>query len=195
MSMLRKLWPGRETNRQRFEALVRPHLDRLYRLAYRLTGNRDNAEDLVQDMVLKLYSRLSELEAIEQPAAWLSRILYRQFVDQYRKSRRSPVIEIEDEHELMETFDSGSLTPDETVNSEQSLKLLDGMLKQLNEGQREIVMLHDVEGYSLNEISEMTNVPVGTLKSRHNRARAKLRELIHKMEPGAQLGRVYRKAG
>ena len=60
---------------------MQPHLEAMYRFAYRLAGQQQDAEDLVQDVVLKLYPRLSELESVEQLRPWLNRVLYRHFID------------------------------------------------------------------------------------------------------------------
>ena len=79
------------TNAKRFEALVRPHLDALFRLAYRLTGNTTNAEDLVQDVLVKIYTRYSEMTRIGNLGGWLARVTYNQFIDDKRSASRSPI--------------------------------------------------------------------------------------------------------
>src|SRR5512138_2362699 len=74
-----------------FDRLLRPHVHALYRNAYRWTGDVDRAEDLVQDTLMRLFPRLSELAAIEQLRPWAMRVMYRIFVDQLRRERSSPV--------------------------------------------------------------------------------------------------------
>ncbi len=71
-----------------FEHIVRPHLDRLYRLAWRLTGSKAEAEDLFQELLVKAYGLLDDLIAIEEPGSWLSRVMYNLFVDQHRRYTR-----------------------------------------------------------------------------------------------------------
>ena len=83
-----------------FEELVRPHLERLYRLAYRFTGQVADAEDLLQDVLIKLYERRDELTSIEDLGPWLSRVLYNRFVDKQRSYARSRL-------RLVTTEDSG----------------------------------------------------------------------------------------
>lgn len=166
-------------------------MKRLYNLAYRFTGQRADAEDLVQDLLLKLYPRLEEMQAIEKLSPWLSKVLYRQYVDQYRRQQRSPISFMnEDEEVVYESHASDTAGPAENVNSELTQGILTDAMDKLNEDQRVLVMLHDVEGYGLPEISNMTDVPVGTLKSRLSRARAKLREILLVMEPNVVEGRV-----
>lgn len=185
-----KLWPSRQSEHEQFEALLQPHLQQLYKLAYRFTGQRTDAEDLVQDVVVKLYPRLQEMQKIEKLSPWLARVLYRHFVDRVRSKQRSPLhLVTEDESELEQHRDE---TPDPAENVEAALlqNRLQHALDQLNDDQRALMILHDVEGYTLNEIHNMHFVSIGTLKSRLNRARARLRELLQDMEPFDVVRRV-----
>ncbi|MGD2118453.1 MAG: RNA polymerase sigma factor [Chromatiales bacterium] len=177
------LWPFRQDAHSRFEQLVGPHLKNLYRLAFRLTGQRDDAEDLVQDMLLKLYPRLEEMQAVDNLAPWLSRVLYRLFVDQHRRQQRSPIDLMGDEEVVYEMHASTDARPDEAVNADLGNKLINDALLQLSEEHRIVILLHDVEGYSLQEINEMLDIPVGTIKSRLSRARNKLREHLQASDP------------
>ncbi|MDH4133638.1 MAG: hypothetical protein OEV31_02520, partial [Gammaproteobacteria bacterium] len=79
-----------------FEELVRPHLGHLYKLACRFTGAADRAEDLIQDLLVRIYPRCGELAKIEQPRPWLARVMYRMFIDQVRHGARSPHMPIAD---------------------------------------------------------------------------------------------------
>src|SRR5258706_9200148 len=79
-----------------FERLLRPHLDHLYKLAYRFTGATDRAEDLIQDLLVRLYPRRDELTKVEQPRPWLVRVMYRLFIDQVRRDARAPYISLAD---------------------------------------------------------------------------------------------------
>ena len=189
------VWPFNKDPHAQFEALVRPHLKHLYHLAYRFTGQRDDAEDLVQDLLLKLFPRLEEMQAIEKLGPWLSRILYRQFVDLHRKQQRSPIHLIDNEEAVYETHASDMAGPSDTVNAELTQNILNQALEHLTDDQRALVMLHDVEGYSLQEINQIMDIPVGTIKSRLSRSRAKLREILHKMEPKASEQRVKKVTG
>ena len=105
MGIINRVWPFRQDSHAQFERLIRPHLKRLYSLAYRFTGQRDDAEDLVQDLLLKLYPRLEEMQAIDKLSPWLSKVLYRQYVDQYRRKQRSPISFMnEDEEAVYDTM-------------------------------------------------------------------------------------------
>ena len=177
------IWPFRKDSHAQFEKLVSPHFNNLYKLAYRLTGQRDNAEDLVQDLLLKIYPRLEEIQGIDKLAAWLSRVLYRLFIDQYRQQQRSPINLMSDEDVIYDTHASNMAGPADVANAELTQELINSALEQLNEDRRILIMLHDVEGYNLQEINDMTGIPVGTIKSRLSRARNKLRKIIQTREP------------
>ncbi|QEI13389.1 GMC oxidoreductase [Cellvibrio japonicus] len=91
MASILHLFNRRPSPKDRFEALLRPHIELLYRMAYRWTGTQDRAEDLVQDVLVRLASRVEEMEAVEQLRPWLVRILYNRYVDDYRRQRLSPI--------------------------------------------------------------------------------------------------------
>ena len=185
-----RLW-SRSRQIDRFERLLRPFIPYLYQLAWRFTGAQDDAEDLIQDLLSKLYPRLKELEKIENLRAWLARVLYRQYIDQLRLQSRTPVRLAETGMNSDEEADIPvSINPDQ--EQAQLIAQIERLLPQLNDDQRLLLILHDVEGYTLKEIEEMTDTPVGTLKSRLNRARKKLREL---MEPFSANERVVQVRG
>src|SRR6266481_1462055 len=77
-----------------FEVLLRPQVEYLYRLAWRFTGSVADAEDLVQDVLIKLYPRTQELLGIQRLRPWLARVLYHQYVDSVRQRARSPIVEL-----------------------------------------------------------------------------------------------------
>ncbi len=163
-----------------FDQLVRPHFDRLYRLAYRLTGNKPEAEDLFQELLIKAFGKLDELVDIEEPGSWLSRVMYNLFIDQHRRFARQRM-HVVDEGQLAGDGLAGLAGSDDpAAESErmERLKHLDAALQQLSEEHRIVVLLHDTEGYKLTEIQDLTGVPVGTVKSRLHRARGRLREIL-----------------
>lgn len=184
---LRSLW---QSEHKQFEELLQPHLHQLYKLAYRFTGQRADAEDLVQDVVLKLYPRLQEIQKIEQLAPWLARVLYRHFVDRVRSKQRSPLHLVDKDESILDEHKNEIPNPAENVEAALLQNRLQEALNQLNEDQRALMILHDVEGYTLNEIHTMHDVSIGTLKSRLNRARSRLRELLKNMEPFGDIKRV-----
>jgi RNA polymerase sigma factor (sigma-70 family) len=163
-----------------FERLVGPHVEPLYKLAYRFTNNTMEAEDLVQDLLLKLYPKCHELEKVEKLRPWLARVMYRMWVDRLRSQRLSVVDAVDDLTELaqsVEAVDPDSI-PEQAYHRSITQKKLLQALEQLSEDHRIVLILHDVEGYSLEEMRVVLNCAIGTLKSRLHRARDRLRNLL-----------------
>lgn len=177
------MWLLRKDSHAHYEQLMRPHLKRLYQLAYRYTRQQDDAEDLVQDLLLKLYPRLQELQAIDKLGPWLARVLFRLFVDHARHDRRSPIDFTVEDSAIYETHEIQQAGPPAVVNTQLTHELLDAALNRLKQEDRLLVLMHDVEGYTLQEIQDIVDAPIGTLKSRLSRSRKKLRDIITGMEP------------
>lgn len=168
---------------QEFNREIIPHLDVLYNFALRLTTDPNDAEDLVQDTIVKAYRFFSSFENGTNAKAWLFRILKNSFINNYRKTSKRPQQVDYDEvssyyesirAERTETSDLESLMFRELMDDEMSIAL-----KQLPEDFRTVVLLCDVEGYTYEEIANMLDVPIGTIRSRLHRGRNLLKtELI-----------------
>lgn len=153
-------------------------MEGMYRLAFRFCGSREDAEDLVQDLLIKLYTRLDELRGIDNLQSWLATVLYRQFVDRTRHQNRSPVQLTDDGETFPVSMDNTALQPESQLLNSEAVDRVEQALFELNEDQRILVVLHDVEGYKLAEIQQMLDIPIGTLKSRLHRAREQLKKLL-----------------
>jgi len=173
----------KRSRQKRFEIQVRPHLKRLYQYAYRLTGNADDAEDIVQSLLLRTYQKEIDLESLENAKTWLLKSIYHQFIDFTRQQKRNPGVPgIEESSEQLQRHDDPNPGPAQQFAQGQLSTRLNGVLQQLNEEQQQLILLHDLEGYTLVEISDIMETPIGTLKSRLHRSRKTLRELL-KREP------------
>jgi RNA polymerase sigma-70 factor (ECF subfamily) len=165
---------------QAFDKTVRPHFDRLYRLAWRLTGQKAEAEDLFQELLIKAYTKLDDLLLIDEPGSWLCRVMYNLFIDERRRFARRRLQTVEEGNMAGDGL-AGLPGPDDTAIDHERLERLDKLdtaLSQLSDEHRLVVLLHDTEGYKMAEIQELIGVPVGTVKSRLHRARARLREIL-----------------
>lgn len=171
-----------------FEAMLKPHLSHLYRVAYRLTNQAEAAEDLLQDVMLHFYPKYQELKKIENLKSWLARSLYNRFIDNLRKNKRNPVTDAMDDTVLSVVVDH-EVEPERETEQSMMHERINRSLDKLNEDQRHVVMLHDMEGYTLTELAEIMGTPVGTLKSRLHRARCSIRKSLE-MEPSETLMRV-----
>jgi RNA polymerase sigma-70 factor (ECF subfamily) len=163
-----------------FERLVRPHFDRLYRLAWLLTGAKPEAEDLFQELLIKAYGKLDDLVEIEEPGSWLCRVMYNLFIDEQRRFARRRMHTVEEGQLAGEGLENLPGGENPVLDNEriERIRRLDRALAQLSDEHRVVVLLHDTEGYKMTEIEELTGVPVGTVKSRLHRARARLREIL-----------------
>jgi RNA polymerase sigma factor (sigma-70 family) len=170
------LIPGGKSTVERFEALIGRHYQLLYRTAYRFTRSVPDAEDLVQEVCVRAYARLDELEQLDQPHSWLLCVMRRIFIDQLRRFDRTHVESIE-MHDTA-AFAADGPGPSEQTESALWTRKLDRAWQRLDEDQRALLALHDVEGYTLAELMEMTGLKEGTLKSRLHRARARLGKLM-----------------
>jgi RNA polymerase sigma-70 factor (ECF subfamily) len=168
-----------------FARLLRDHIPALYRSAYRWTGAVDRAEDLVQQLLLRLFPRLAELRELDQLRPWLLRVMYRIFVDQLRRERSSPVqfrsdADGDEEDSVSENdawLDPGP-GPQDLVEQEVTQERLLRAWERLGQEHRVVLAMHDIEDYTLPELAQIMEIPLGTLKSRLHRARARLRELL-----------------
>lgn len=158
-----------------FRDLVAPHLAALFRSAYRLTGNRADAEDVVQEVCVRAYAHLQTLRALEQPRGWLFKIAYRVFIDGVRRRARSPVRTTAEDFDATRCSDAPS--PDESVEGELAERRLLAALARLDTEQRALLALQ-VEGYSLLELQVITSLSTDVLKARLYRARVRLGKLL-----------------
>ncbi len=167
-----------------FESLLRPQFDYLYRIAYRFTGNKADAQDLVQELLIKLYPRTKELGKVSSLRPWLVRVLYRLFLDSERKQSRSPLRLVKCKNANAEDpFDQlhgPEPDPEQYTQQRDLAEHIEQALARLSKDQRAVITLHDIDGYRLNELEALLEVPLGTLKSRLHRARANLKEILEK---------------
>lgn len=157
---------------QAFDALIAPQLPLLFRAAYRLAGNRPDAEDLVQDTCVLACENVKALGEAEHPERWLLRVLYHRFIDGTRRRRRSPVVapRTGTEPALPATDEPGP--EDLAMQTEQELALQDACAR-LSDIQRALLTLR-AEGYGLDEIESITGIGKDVLRARLHRARLSL---------------------
>jgi RNA polymerase sigma-70 factor (ECF subfamily) len=169
----------------RFEREVVPLRDLLYRHAFRMSHNHADAEDLVQETVMKAYTHFDSFRSGTNLKAWLLRILTNTYINSYRKKQRQPM-QYSAEHltdQYLSEANARSAASALRSAEDHALDLLpDNDIKaamQALPGQfREVVYYADVEGFRYKEIAALTNVPHGTVMSRLHRGRKQLRILI-----------------
>jgi RNA polymerase sigma-70 factor, ECF subfamily len=169
--------------RKRFEDEALPHLDALYTMAIRLARNPDDANDLLQETVLRAYRFFHQFETGTNCRAWMLTILFNNFRNGYRKySREQPASSAE---EFERKVEGESLRADPAGSNPEALLSGHGMegeveaaLSGLPAEFREAILLVDVEELSYQEVSGVLDVPIGTVKSRVSRGRAILRDAL-----------------
>ncbi len=157
-----------------WEEVARSHGRFLYTVAYRLTGNSDDAQDLVQEVLLRVRKGLSTY----QPGnleGWLSRITTNVFLDEVRWRRRRPAEVMADEPDRVLPPTVGA---DVALEAEVLSADIQAALGRLPAEYRTAVVLCDVVGHSYEEISESLDIPLGTVRSRIHRGRAQLRKAL-----------------
>ncbi len=157
-----------------WEEVARDHGRFLYTVAYRLTGNHEDAQDLVQDVLLRVNRGL----ATYRPGSlegWLSRITTNAFLDRVRARKRRPLVALPDDPERVLP---AAVSADEALAQAQLPDDVQGALLALPEDFRAAVVLCDVVGFSYQDIAEALELPVGTVRSRIHRGRARLREVL-----------------
>jgi RNA polymerase sigma factor (sigma-70 family) len=161
----------------RFRSVVMPHLDEAYRLAHWLTGNRTDAEDVVQDASLRAFRAIRAF-AGGNPRAWLLSIVRNTAYSWLRKNRTTAVVPVEDleavELEQTKPGEASGETPEAALIAKVDAEQLRAAIAALPTPFRETLVLRDVEGLDYREIAEATEVPIGTVMSRLARARQRL---------------------
>jgi len=165
------------------------HMPGLYSAALRMTRNASDAEDLVQETYLKAYRSYGSFQEGTNLRAWLYRILTNTYINSYRAAKRRPeVTDVEDVEDLYlykRLGGAGGITAGRSAEDEALDTFTDDVVKtaleELPEAFRMAVLLADVEGFSYKEISEITDVPIGTVMSRIHRGRRALQKTLHEL--------------
>lgn len=157
-----------------------PHFDALYAAARRMTLSPHDAEDLVQEVCIKALKQIDHLERIDHVRAWLLKVMYNHFVDETRRAAKSPVDAAwtGEQSEEPDELASHGARPDEVTETTQQVEHVIRAMRYLSAEECALVAMHDVEGLSIAELSELTGMPDGTIKARLHRTRVKLGKLL-----------------
>ena len=166
-----------------WDGIVRQYNQRIYNLAYRFTGRFDEAEDLTQEIFLKVYRTLSSYRP-ESGAlvTWIVRVGRNHIIDHYRKfkTERTHTDSLEVEYEKAEENPARYASPAQALEQRELSERVHVALLKISEDLREAVILRDLEEFTYEEIASMLDLPLGTVKSRINRGRAELARLLKK---------------
>lgn len=166
-----------------FNELVKRYERQVYNFAYRLTNNYDDASDIAQDAFLRVYNAIGTFRGDASFSTWLFRITTNVFLDERKRARAHPKTSLDDCIELDESSvtrqieDTGP-TPEMITEEAERSKILQNAIATLPEYQRAMVVLYHGQQKSYEEIAEIMDLPIGTVKSRLNRARLALKEKL-----------------
>ncbi|MGH9817505.1 MAG: RNA polymerase sigma factor, partial [Candidatus Acidiferrales bacterium] len=167
-----------------WEELVRRHTRRIYNLCYRFTSNRQEAEDMTQEVFLRVYKTLGSYRAVHGGfTTWMTSVTRNLLIDHYRRTKRDRLTDSLDDEESghTEQIPSQFRTPDQMAMAGQLGEQVQRALGKLSPDLREAVILRDLQGLEYREIQDVLQVPEGTVKSRINRGRIELARLLEQM--------------
>ena len=167
-------------NANAWEDLVRQHTRRVYGLCYRFTGRDSEAQDLTQDVFMRVFRALGGFRSTEGSfTTWLTRLTRNLLIDHYRRTRNERVTDsIEEQMPRVEQSTSSVARPDSALAGREASELLQGALAKLSPDLRETIILRDLQELEYREIAQVLAIPEGTVKSRLNRGRAELARLL-----------------
>ncbi len=165
-----------------FNQLVSRYTDRLHNFLYRYTHNHQDCEDLVQETFLRVFRSRHSYERIAKFSTWMYTIALNLAKSLYKKKQRMTTVTIHkdpsDPEDRKMDLEDHSILQDDELHEQMCMDRLKEALMELNENFREVVILRDIKQLSYEKISDMTDTPMGTVKSRINRGRAELQELL-----------------
>lgn len=178
----------RQNDRKAFDVFIKRYERLIFSLAYRLAGNYEDAHDIAAESFLRIFRSIGRFQHVITLRAWIKRIVVNVAYDSRRKAKRTNAVSLEG---LVEKSGDGVLndkghpqqSPHEVAETNERKRILRKAITQLPEHQRQMVTLFHWEGRSYEEIASMLDIPLGTVRSRMNRARLALRERLQPQMP------------
>ena len=168
-----------------WEDLVRQHTRQVYGLCFRFTNSTQEAQDLTQDVFLRVFKTIRTFRSAEGSFhTWLARVTRNLLIDHYRRTRQERVTDsIEEQLPMLEEVGgAAAVRPDQAMAGREASEILHATLQKLSPDLREAVILRDLQEMEYREIAEVLDIPEGTVKSRINRGRAELARLLRKQK-------------
>jgi RNA polymerase sigma-70 factor (ECF subfamily) len=165
-----------------WEKLVRAHTRRVYNLCYRFTGHRHEAEDLTQEVFLRLYRTLGSFQSAQGAfTTWMTSLTRNLLIDHYRRTKHDRVTDSMEDAPQVESKPAPGRLPDQAVLDSELSEQVQRALAKVSPELREAVILRDLQGFDYREIQRVLGVPEGTMKSRINRGRIELAKRLEEM--------------
>ena len=172
-----------------WEEIVRQHSRRIYNICYRFTGSAENADDLAQEVFIKMYRTLSSFDASKGAfTTWITTMTRNLLVDHFRKTKQDRATdsldaglgEEEDSATLGDRLHDSGMSADDRIQRRETQEMVQKAIQKLSPELREAVILRDLQDMDYKEIAQALKVPEGTVKSRINRGRMELAKLLQR---------------
>lgn len=168
-----------------FESIVYKYEKMIYSLAYRMLNNREDASDITQEVFVKLYKALDKVAERPNLKAWLYTVCYNTAIDEIRRKKGREALSADapmndNEESFVQSLKADEPSPEEKMLKKEKGEILIKAINQLNEKHKRLIILRDINSLSYNEIAEITNQSLGTVKSGISRARRSLRDILEK---------------
>lgn len=166
-----------------FETLIQEYQKRIFSIAYRMMQNQEDAADLTQEIFLKLFQNLDKFRGNSQFSTWVYRVATNTCLDALKKAKRQTAYSLDKEIETEEGTLLGELpdkgpSPQELAEKKAILEAVRLGIAKLSKEHQRVMILRELEGLSYEEIAQILNCSVGTVKSRINRARENLKKIL-----------------
>lgn len=162
-----------------YEILVKRYKDPLMNFVFRFVGNRDVCADIVQDTMIKFYLNKDSYKSFAKFSTWIYTIAGNLAKNELKRRKRRTILSLSsDDDKTIQVEDKSFFTPEDAADSSIKGDIIQKALLKVKLVYREVVILRDIQGFSYEEIAEMTELSIGTVKSRINRGRAKLQKLL-----------------
>ncbi len=166
-----------------FEEIVHQYERLVYATAYRMLNNHSDAQDVSQEVFIKVYKKLDSYKPTYSFGAWISTITSNTSIDYIRKHKKQSLLSLDKEIEFEDssvglTLESDDLTPEQELMQKEKRELIQKAIELLDDESRELIILRDINGIPYNEIAESLDLKLGTVKSKISRSRIKLQKII-----------------
>jgi RNA polymerase sigma-70 factor (ECF subfamily) len=167
-----------------FEELIENHQKKVYNIAFRMVGNEQDAYDIVQEVFIKVFKSINKFKGDSAFSTWLYRITTNVCIDEIRKRKKAKLISldaplsIQGDEVKLEIPDNKAQESFEEAERKEVREEIIKAINELNESHKAIIILRDINGYSYDEIANILECSLGTVKSRINRARGALKKII-----------------